>query len=420
MKTATKKALDYDLIVIGGGPAGMMTAGRAGERGAKVLLLEKNPDVGKKLLITGGGRCNVTNGEPNNRKLLSNYKGADKFLFSAFSQYAVKDTLEFFHSRGMDTKVEDNLRIFPVTDSARSVYTVLKDYLKKTGVTIKSDSEVREILKEDKIITGIRLADGTILKASAYAIATGGKSRPDTGSTGDGFIWLKELGHTVSEPDASLVPIAIRESWVKELAGVTLPKVKIGIYQNNKKILSKNGKLLFTHVGVSGPTILNLSKSIGELLDYGPVTLKIDLLPELDEAELDNTLISLFQTSNKQFKNSLSPLLPSALADVVVALSKIPTDLQVNSITKDNRKQLVKLLKGFPLSVRGLLGVDKAIVTSGGVSLEEVNFKTMQSRLYPNLYLVGDILNIDRPSGGFSLQLCWTTGYVAGNSLPLS
>ncbi len=410
----------YDLIVIGGGPSGMMAAGRAAERGARVLLLEKNPGLGKKLLITGGGRCNVTNAEFDTRILLANYKASDKFLFSPFATFGVKETLDFFHHRGMVTKVEENNRVFPVSNQAASVHTVMTKYLADGTVETLMNAEVKNLHGEGSKITSVELRDGTNLTAGSYLIATGGKSRPETGSTGDGFLWLKALGHTVIEPDPSLVPIKLKEKWVKALAGLTLETVKVSLYQNGQRSFSKNGRVLFTHVGVSGPTILNMSKAIGELLDYGPVTLSLDLFPDQDHGTLDDTLIKLFvENNNKQFKNSLSPFLPASLATQIITLSTILPETQCNSITRDERKALVKLLKDFSFSVDSLLGTDKAIVTSGGIDLTEVDFKTMQSRKYNNLYLAGDILNIDRPSGGYSLQLCWTTGYVAGNSISL-
>ena len=413
--------LKYDVIVIGGGSAGLMAAGRAAERGLKVLLLEKNSKPGKKLLITGGGRCNVTNAELDTRTLLSHFKGSDQFLFSAFAQYGVKDTLEFFNSRGMATKVEEFKRVFPLSDSAQSVFNVLINYIAKGQVALQTGAEVKSINLSGDLITNIKLTDGRILKADSYVLATGGKSRPETGSTGDGFTWLKELGHTITEPDASLVPIALQDNWISQLAGVTLSEVKIMVYQNGAKQASKVGKLLFTHVGISGPTILNLSKMIGELLDYGEVKIILDLFPNLDHGALDTFLLSLIEDNqNKQFKNILSPTLPASLASVIVQLSGISPELQSNSIIRDDRKRLGQLLKALPLNVKHLLGTDKAIVTSGGVDLTEVDFKTMRSRRYSNLYLVGDLLNIDRPSGGYSLQLCWTTGYVAGNSVPFS
>lgn len=412
----------WDVIVIGGGPAGMMAAGRAAERGASVLLLEKNPSVGKKLLITGGGRCNVTNAEPNTRTLLSHYAHSDQFLFSAFAQYGVADTLDFFHERGMTTKVEDNQRVFPTSDKAQSVWDVLVDNMNEQGVSVRTGAAIATIATLDHThVSTITLTSGEVLKAHSYILATGGKSRPETGSTGDGFHFLRTLGHTIFEPDASLVPIALSDTWTKSLSGLTLPEVKTSVYQNGKRFNSKKGKLLFTHVGLSGPTILNMSKGIGELLTYGEVGLALDLFPNNDAGALDRLLIETFMTeSNKQFKNSLGSLLPSALARALIPHTTIAGETPCHSISKDDRKALVAFLKHVPLTVKNLLGVDKAIVTSGGVALTEVNFKTMQSRRYSNLYIIGDLLNIDRPSGGYSLQLCWTTGYVAGNAIPLS
>lgn len=410
----------WDAIVIGGGPAGMMAAGRAGERGLSVLLVEKNDTLGKKLLITGGGRCNVTNSEFDNRKLLEKFKENGKFLYSPFSEFSVKETLEFFHMRGMETKVENELRTFPVSNSAKSVWETLVNYMKENKVEILSNSEVVEILHEDKMISGVRLKNKKIIRGKNVIIATGGISRPETGSTGDGFKWLRNLGHNVINPEPSLVPIVTSDGWVKRVAGVSLSNIKITLLQNEEKQLTvKPAKILFTHVGLSGPSILNMSKDVGELLKYGEVFISIDLLPALDHGMLNTKLQELFKEHDKKkFRNALSNLVPPALAPIIVELSKIDPEKQCNSVTREERLRLIDLLKSLKLEVKNLLGVEKAIIASGGVSLEEVDFKNMSSRLFPNLYLVGDILNIDRPSGGYSLQLCWTTGYVAGNSIP--
>ena len=414
------KPLIWDVVVIGGGPAGMMAAGRAAERGAKVLLLEKNPNVGKKLLITGGGRCNVTNAEFNTRTLLQKYNKSQQYLFSAFSQWNVKETLNFFNNRGMETKVEDHNRVFPVSNSAQSVWDVLTEYINKNKVTLHTKTTVSEIITKDKKIVGVKLSDKTIINTHAVILGTGGKSKPETGSTGDGFLWLKNLGHTVTEPDPSLVPVTLHDKWISKLAGLTLDTIKISLYQNNKKQLTKSGRILFTHVGVSGPTILNLSKQIGELLEGGNVELTLDLFPTLDNGLLNQKLQELFhEHSNKQLKNALVDLIPSTLVSVIVSQLSVDFQIKCHSVTRETRIELIQLLKRFPLRVKGLLGKDKAIVTSGGISLNEVDFKNMNSRLYKNLYLVGDILDIDRPSGGFSLQLCWTTGYVAGNKVSI-
>lgn len=408
---------EWDVVVIGGGPAGMMAAGRAAEKGASVLLLEKNEILGKKLLITGGGRCNVTNAETDVRKLLAKFKGSDKFLFSAFSQFSVKEALDFFHAHGLDTKEEANQRVFPKSEKARDVRDTLAAYLKQQKVAILAGIPVTSFTKGDGAIRAVKMGNGKEIRAKAYILATGGKSRPDTGSTGDGFAWLEKLGHTVIRPVPSLVPVAIQDAWVKKLQGVSVPDVKITVFQDGEKQDSKIGKILFTHFGVSGPTILNMSKGIGELLEWGDTEIVLDLFPKLDPGALDKKIQEAFAAnSNKMFKNSLAGLLPSAVASAIVDISGIKGDTFCHSVKKDQRLALVKLLKALPMKVEGLLGANKAIVTSGGVALEEVDFRTMASRLFPNLYLVGDILNIDRPSGGYSLQLCWTTGFVAGES----
>ncbi len=405
----------WDVAVIGGGPSGMMAAGRAAELGASVILVEKNETLGKKLLITGGGRCNVTNAELDVRIFLSKFKGSDKFLFSSFSKWGVKETLDFFHARKMETKIEAEKRAFPKSEKAQSVWDVLVEYLKVGKVTVQSNSPVAEILVDKSTITGVLLANGEGIRARSVIIATGGKSRPETGSTGDGFTWLRKLGHKVTEPDSALVPIAIKDVWVKRLQGVSLQNIKLTSSQNGVKQEVRRGKILFTHFGVSGPTVINMSKDVGELLKYGEVVLSLDVLPELDYGMLNTKLQEIFKEEHtKKFKNSLKSLVPSALSSIIVELSDISADTKCNSITREERLKLVKLLKDIPMKVKGLLGADKAIVTSGGVSLDEVDFKTMRSRLFPNLFLVGDILDIDRPSGGYSLQLCWTTGFVAG------
>jgi predicted Rossmann fold flavoprotein len=405
----------WDVVVIGGGPAGMMAAGTAASLGKKVLLLEKNDGLGKKLLITGGGRCNLTNNEPDVRKFLSKFKESDQFLFSAFSQYSVTETLDFFHSKNMETKVEAGLRVFPKSNSAKSVWEVLLNYMKEGAVTIQSNSPVTGFVTENKEILGVTLNDKNVIKGKSFVLATGGKSRPQTGSTGEGFEWLREIGHSVVESTASLVPIAVKTEWVKRLQGVSIDDVKVTILQNELKQDSKRGKILFTHFGLSGPTILNMSHDIGEQLKYGDVELSLDLLPNLDYGQLNQRLQDIFKENiNKKFKNTLDTLVPSAVAPIIVELSKINPDTPAHSVTREERLSLIQLLKNINIEVDELLGVDKAIITSGGISLDEVDFKTMSSRLFCNLYLVGDVLNINRPTGGYGLQLCWTTGHIAG------
>ncbi len=410
--------MKIDTIVIGGGPAGMMAAGRAAERGKHVLLLEKNSTLGKKLLITGGGRCNVTNNKPHIRTLASKYKKNDKFLFSAFSQFGVPETLEFFHTRGMMTKEENDGRLFPVSDKAQSVYDVLVGYMKENSVQIKTNAVVSGIGYDAKTkIFTVKLKDKTELQAPACIVATGGISHPETGSTGEGFTWLKKLGHTIIDNDFALVPIALTDAWAKKLGGVTLQNIKLTAFQKGEKQAVAKGKLLFTHFGISGPTVLNMSKEIGDILPYGEVTLFLDLFPELDHAAVRAELQThLIGESNKLIKNTLAHVVASSLALPLLDLAQIPAGTPNHSVSREQRLALVKLLKAVPLTVQGLLGAEKAVVSSGGVELTEVDFKTLGSRLIPGLFVVGDVLNIDRPSGGYSLQLCWTTGYLAGNN----
>ena len=406
----------WDVIVVGGGPAGMIAAGRAGQLGRSVLLLEKNAGLGKKLLITGGGRCNITNNRPQVRAMLEKYKGSDQFLFSAFTQFGVAEALKFFNDRGLKTKEEAEGRVFPMTEKARSVWGALVSYMKAGGVRVRVNAAVVSVEIEPKTKRFvIKLKTGEILTAKACILATGGMSRPETGSTGEGFNWLKKLGHTVIANDFALVPVALKDSWVKKLAGLTLNDIKLTVFQDGVKQSVKKGKLLFTHFGISGPTVLNLSKEIAEFLGYGEVVLMLDLFPTLEHGQVKQRLQELLtQESNKKLKNSLSQLAPAALVVDLLKQAGINGEAPGHSVRSTDRVKIVTLLKAIPLHVKGLLGANKAVVSSGGVALKEVDFRTMESRLVPNLYIIGDLLNIDRPSGGYSLQLCWTTGFVAG------
>lgn len=405
----------WDVIVIGGGPAGMMAAIRASELGKSVLLLEKNPSLGKKLLITGGGRCNLTNNKQDLQSLVSSYKGRPKALFSAFSQFGVEDTLEFFHSRGLQTKVEAESRVFPITDKAESVWQVLLDSLKKNRTQIKTSTVVDSIeYNRTSKLFSIKSKYHELTTKSCI-VSTGGTSRPETGSTGDGFGWLKKLGHTITENNLALVPVSTKESWTKRLAGVSLKDVRISIVQDSKRQSSKLGKILFTHVGLSGPTILNMSSQVGELLQHGEATIEVDLLPHTDNQQLKSDLYQLLESqNNKIIKNSLKSLVPSTLVSILLELADINPSTPNHSLSKEKRKNLIKTIKSLQFTAKGLLGSDKAVVSSGGVDIKEVNFQTMESRIIPGLYIVGDLLNIDRPSGGYSLQICWSTGFVAG------
>ncbi|MFA6918521.1 MAG: NAD(P)/FAD-dependent oxidoreductase [Patescibacteria group bacterium] len=413
---ATKSNKNYDIAVIGGGPAGMMASGRAGELGARVILLEKNKSLGIKLLMTGHGRCNITNKTDDIRKLVEKYGVNGKFLFSSFNKFGVEEIMEFFENRGMETKIEPGNRVLPVSDKAQDVLGVLIGYLKDSGVEVKVNSEIKEIIKKSKKIEKLILANGEEIIADKYIICTGGKSYPLTGSSGDGYKWLKKLGHEIVEPLPALTPIALKDKFVKELEGVSLKDVSIFIYKNNKKIESQIGEAIFTSDGMSGPLILNMSRIVGKNLSEN-LKLRVDFYPQLDFDKLDRKIQADFQNdNNKLFRNFLEKLLQPKLAMVILKLFGINPEKQVNLVTKEERKKLVHLLKEFDLEISGLGGFEKAMVTSGGVKLIEIDPKTMKSKLIDNLYLAGEILDLDGPTGGFNLQICWSTGYVAGES----
>jgi len=408
---------EYDVVVIGGGPGGMMAAGIASKKGLKVLLLEKNEILGKKLLITGGGRCNVTNAELVPRAFLKHLGDSGKFLFSTFSQFGVGDTFDFFEGHGLKLKIEDRNRAFPIDDKSSSVLKVLSSQL--GNVVVRTEVSVSGFLSDinTKEILAVKFFNGETINAKNFILATGGTSHPETGSTGDGYAWLKEIGHKVVLPEPSLVPIAIKDEWVKSLSGITLDEVKLTVIQNREKQFSRKGRILFTHFGISGPTVINMSKDVGESLKYGDVSILLDIFPKYDHGGMNTLLQEVFKNNqNKFFKNCMVDIVPRGLVETIITFSGIDPSTSVNSITREQRLTLIGVLKNLEMSVESLLGPEKSIVTSGGVDCTEVDFKTMSSKLYSNLYFVGDILNIERPSGGFSLQICWSTGFVAGSS----
>ncbi|HFC11058.1 MAG TPA: NAD(P)/FAD-dependent oxidoreductase [Candidatus Kaiserbacteria bacterium] len=409
----------YNLIVIGGGPSGMMMAGRVAELGGSVLLLEKNKILGKKLMLTGGRRCNITNAEFNVRKFLENFSDSKEFLYSPFSKFSSEDTFTFFEDRGLPLVIEARKRAFPKTQKATDVARVMEKYVKRNGIEVKTGVRVASLEKENDKIVSVKTSNGDEYFADNFAIATGGLAAPETGSTGDGFTMLQKLNHAISQPNPNIVPLTTDEKWVHALSGTTCSFMTIRFIQNGKAKIKKTGKILFTHFGISGPLILNSAHEVKKLLAQGKVEASIDLFPDTEENDLDNKILRLFdKNKNKLTKNVLSEVLPSGLADTILALPDIDiAEREVNSITKEERKSLVKKIKGLTFEITGTLGFDKAVVADGGVELAEVNFKNMTSMLYPNLYLLGDILNVNRPSGGFSLQLCWTTGWVAGSDV---
>jgi len=407
----------YDVIVIGGGPAGMMAAARAGDRGARAFLLEKNNQLGLKLLATGHGRCNFTNILADKKEMINVYGKNYKFLFSSFSKFGVLSAINFFAKLGVASKEEDNGRIFPKSDKANDIKQALIKYLKKSSVEVRLNAEVKKVIAKDKKIEKIILENGEEIFANNFIITTGGKSYAETGSTGDGYKWLSNLGHKIITPRPALTPITVKEKFVKNLEGLSLKNIRISVYENKKKIISRVGEIIFTSDGVSGPAIIDLSERIGAILPT-PTFLRIDFKPEIEAAQLDKKLQNDFHlAANKMFKNYLAGLVPPKLAPVVIKLTGINEKKQVNAITKAERQALVKALKEFTLEIKELKSFSKAMVTAGGVDIKEVDPKTMRSKIYKNLYLAGEILDLDGPTGGYNLQICWSTGYAAGESV---
>lgn len=406
----------YDVIVIGGGASGMMAAGRAAERGKRVLLLEKNAHLGVKLGISGGGRCNITNVEVNLRIFLQHYGKAAKFLFSSFSQFDNQKSLVFFADRGLPTKVEAGQRAFPVTEKATDVVRTLQQYMQQGHVEVRRNVTVLTLVGDNKKVQGVVVGKKTLV-AKNYIVATGGQSHPETGSTGDGFRWLMELGHTVKAPSPSVVPLAVADTWVKALSGVTLDDVKITFSVHGRKQLALKGRILCTHFGLSGPLILNAASRVGDMFHAGVVTAAIDVFSKFDLGNLDKHVTTIFdQHKNKAFKNILRLFTPPGTASTILTLlPKTMHEKKVHSVSKEERKTLVHLLKALPLTITGLMGYEWAVVADGGLAVSEVENKSLRSRKYSNLFVTGDLLDINRPSGGYSLQLCWTTGYVAGS-----
>lgn len=411
------------VIVIGGGPAGMMAAISAKQRGNEVVLLEKNKTLGKKLLITGKGRCNITSSLPI-EEFIKNTPRNGIFLYSSFNNYTNQDIIELLDKQGLKVKQERGNRIFPVTDKAEDVLKCFENMLKQLNIIIKFESKVIEILKnEQNEVAGVKTLKETI-KADKVIVATGGKSYPATGSTGDGYILAEKLGHTVTEIKPSLVPLSsYEEDFHKELQGLSLKNVGIKIIDTskNKQVYEDFGEMLFTHFGVSGPTILSASshlvryKNIEELLKNRNIKLKIDLKPALSEEKLNERILRDWnEIKNKKFKNSLDKLLPQKIIPIVIKLSKINPEKQVNEIKKEERKKLIKLLKDFEVTIKGFRPIEDAIITSGGINIKEVDPKTMESKLVKGLYFAGEILDVDSYTGGFNLQIAYSTGYTAG------
>ncbi len=406
------------VIVIGGGPAGMMAAIEASKNGNQVTLIERMRTTGRKLSITGKGRGNLTN-NIDISEFIKNVPGNGKFLYSAFNRFTNKDLIAYFNSLGVETKVERGERVFPVSDTAMSFVNALKKELQKYKVKILVNNLVKKILVDNSRIIGIRLENGEIIYCDKLIIATGGKSYSMTGSDGSGYKLVKELGHTIVEPKGSLIPLETYEKY--DLQGLSLKNVSIKVLDGSKEVYTDFGEMLFTHFGVSGPIILSASahilriKNIDEKLKNKNIKIIIDLKPALTEEKLTQRIQRDFdKNTKKQFKNSLSELLPSKMIPEIVKLSRINPEKKVDDITKEEREMLVKCLKQFVVTIKKFRPIDEAIITAGGVSTKEINPQTMESKIISGLYFAGEIIDVDAYTGGFNLQIAFSTGYVAG------
>lgn len=409
-------------VVVGGGPAGMIAAKTCADNGDDVILLEKNEKLGKKILITGKGRCNITSSLDMD-EFIKNTPGNGRFLYSAFENFTNNDIIELLKQEGVSVKEERGNRIFPVSDSAEEVRSALARLVKKAHVSVKLNSRVTGIkINEDNSVKSVVLENGEIV-ADKIILATGGKSYPLTGSNGEGYEIARKLGHTITDICGSLVPLIANKSVCGRLQGLSLRNVGIEIIdsENGKRVYEDFGEMLFTHFGVSGPVILSGSshllryKNVNEKLKNGKIILKIDLKPALSFEQLDARVLRDFEEiKNKQFKNALDKLLPKKMIDVIIDMSKINPNKMVNEITRDERHNLVKLLKDFEVILQGFRPVDEAIITAGGVSTKEINPKTMESKIISGLFFAGEIIDVDAYTGGFNLQIAYSTGYTAG------
>ena len=403
------------VVVIGGGAAGLMTAVIAGREGAKVTLLEKMNYVGKKMGITGKGRCNITNA-CDMSDFIKNTPGNGKFLYGAYERFTNEDLLQLLHDAGLETKVERGGRVFPASDSALDVRNTFMKLMKHYGVDVHLEEPVKKLLVDDGVVTGV-VTDRETYHADAVVIATGGKSYPATGSTGDGYILAAQVGHKITDIRPSLVPIVTEESWVKDLMGLSLRNVELSVVAKNKVQAKMFGEMMFTHFGITGPIVLSLSHTVGKLMrkkNIGTIGLDINLKPALSPETLDKRLQKDFDLySKKRLINGMKDLLPSRLIPLIIELAGIDPQKPINQISKEERQQIGYMLQHMPLTVKGLRPVEEAIVTAGGISLKEFNPKTMESKLVKGLYGAGEVLDIDAFTGGYNLQAAFSTGYVA-------
>jgi predicted Rossmann fold flavoprotein len=408
--------LKYDLIIVGGGPAGMMAGFIASQnKNNKILIIDRNKSFGRKLSLTGKGRCNITHNENDFKKMIQYYNSeGGKFLFSGFSKFGVKETLSFFKRNGLDLKVERGNRYFPKEGDSQSVIDFFEKNLKKNNIDIFYSSKVTKFNIKNKKIINIELSDDRTISATNYIIASGGKSYPITGSDGLIFDLLKKAGHNIADLTPALVPLKCKEEWIKKLSGLSLKNVSLKIKGSKKSIF---GEMLFTHFGISGPIVLNISNTVVNMIGDRDVKLYLDLKPALSLKSLDLRLQRDFNKyANHDFKNSLNDLLPQSLIKEIIKLSGISFHKKVHQVTKEERIKLAKTIKNIEITINGHLGFETAIVTSGGINLKEVDQKNMKSKILDNVYFCGEVLNIDGKTGGYNLQMCWTTGFIAGSN----
>lgn len=401
-----------EVIIIGGGASGAFASIISARMGRKVILFEKNERIGRKLRITGKGRCNLTNNCTND-ELMNNIPVNPRFLYSAFSAFSPQDTMDFFESLGVPLKTERGRRVFPVSDNANDIADALEKEMKKCGVKIIHET-VKHIITDDNVCTGVITSSGKEYNAQSVLIATGGKSYPLTGSTGDGYRMAKELGHTVTNIYPSLVPLVIREKYCSEMMGLSLRNVNLKLFDREKCIFSEQGEMLFTHFGMSGPLVLSASSHIRDM-QSGRYRISIDLKPALSEQQLDKRIQRDFtENQNRDFINAIRNLLPAKMIPVAVRLSGIPADKKANSITKEERHKFAELIKNFNFNIENFRPVEEAIITSGGIPVREINPKTMESRLVSGLFFAGEVIDVDAYTGGFNLQIAFSTAYSAG------
>jgi predicted Rossmann fold flavoprotein len=407
---------NYDLIVVGGGPAGLFAAGIAAQAGGRVLLLEKNRRCGAKLLITGKGRCNVTSSEEDPRKFVEHFGSNGKSLLTALFAFGVRDTINFFEQRGLPLKVERGGRVFPEKGGATEVLRVLERFIADAGVTLRTGCEVKALNLSDQRVVSI-LTSQQAFHASNVLLATGGLSYRETGCTGDGYRWASQAGHAVVKPEPALVAVKLAEDWTGDVSDFNLKNVRVSLVQDGKKIDERFGEMFFTRSGIGGPIILDMSSRIREALEHGKVTLMLDLKPAVEAALFDKRIQREFAAQpHRDFRNALGTLLPRDMVPLFIRLSGIEPARKCHAVTREERLRLLALFKQLPLSVTGCGDFKRAIVTSGGVSLQDIDMRTMRSKKIENLFFAGEMIDLDGPTGGFNLQVCWSTGFLAGTS----